>query len=79
MFSLPIDDTSPIETWDTSQITSMYKLFDKRINSVFENCNPDVSKWNVDNVVNFVSPMKYPSLCMVWQSMRTHMHFFFPL
>ena len=55
MFSLPIDDTSPIETWDTSQITDMYRLFSKYRSSVFENCNPDVSKWNVEKVVNFVS------------------------
>ena len=55
MFSLPIDDTSPIETWDTSQITDMFRLFGKNRNSVFGNCNPDVSKWNVEKVVNFVS------------------------
>ena len=55
MFSLPIDDTSPIETWDTSQITDMNMLFYKGRNAVFENCNPDVSKWNVEKVVNFVS------------------------
>jgi hypothetical protein len=55
MFSLPIDDTSPIERWNTSQITSMRSLFSKYRNNVFGNCNPDISKWNVEKVVSFVS------------------------
>jgi hypothetical protein len=40
----------PIENWDTSEIDNMALLFEGK-----KTCNPDISKWNVSKVKNFVS------------------------
>jgi hypothetical protein len=40
----------PIEKWDVSEIEDMEELFSYKVT-----CNPDISKWNVSKVKNFVS------------------------
>ena len=39
-----------IEDWDVSKITDMEGLF-----SFQDTCNPEIGKWDVSNVTNFVS------------------------
>ena len=45
---------SPIEGWDVSSMTTMNQLFHSSVPNR-DTCNPDISKWNVSNVVDFVS------------------------
>ncbi|MCP4732883.1 MAG: BspA family leucine-rich repeat surface protein [Bosea sp.] len=40
----------PIEDWDVSEVTIMYRMFHQR-----GNCNPDISNWNTSSVTSFVS------------------------
>ena len=40
----------PIEDWDVSKITDMYRMFYQKAN-----CNPDISNWNTSSVTSFVS------------------------
>ena len=40
-----------IENWDVSQVTEFKNLFRDK-----SSCNPDISKWDVSNGQNFVSP-----------------------
>ena len=41
---------SPIEEWNVSFVTNMKQIF-KELSS----CNPDISRWDVSGVTNFVS------------------------
>ena len=40
----------PIASWDTSEITNMWRLFVNRANF-----NGDISRWDVSNVTNMIS------------------------
>jgi hypothetical protein len=50
-----------IEAWDVSKITSMHELFFRK-----ENCNPDISAWDVSNVQSFVSSLLCRSLAFLF-------------
>ena len=60
--------SSPIEEWDVSRITSMKSLFEDQ-----DECNPEIGKWNVSNVEDFVSD-HHIILMYVWQ-MKHKMNF----
>jgi hypothetical protein len=44
----------PIEDWNTSEILDMSNLFFGKTS-----CNPNLAKWDVSNVQNFVSALEY--------------------
>jgi hypothetical protein len=43
----------PIEDWNTSEITDMSAVFAGK-----SNCNPNLAKWDVSKVWNFVSALE---------------------
>ena len=52
-----ISTTSAIEDWNVSQVNNMEKLFYNK-----NNCSPNIERWDVSNVTNFVSDDDVPIL-----------------